>query len=142
MAGQYGPTSVTGSLEDSPGGSARNFHGFLRSGISVGHEAETVETTAFGDAFREHTPTGIKKHDDIELSDLIWDTTATTGTHVVFGTVDDGPQDDGRELVLVFGDSKTYTVDVRLVKYMVNATLDGIQTATAVLRPTGAGVWS
>jgi hypothetical protein len=115
--------------------------GFVRSGIEIGHEAETVETTGFGDSFREFTPTGIKTHDDIELT-CIWDTTATTGTHAVFGTVDDGPQDDGRELVVVFGDSKTYTVDVRLVKYHIVASLDSIQMVNVTLRPTGAGVWS
>ena len=71
MAGRHGPTEVTGTIEDSPGGTARNFHGYVRSGIEIGHEAETTETTGFGDSFREHTPTGIKRHDDIEMT-LIW----------------------------------------------------------------------
>ncbi len=141
MAGKYGPASVTIGLEDGPAGTTRAMAGFVLSGIDIGHEAETAETTGFGDSFREFTPTGIKKHEDIELL-VTWDTTATTGTHAVFGTVDDGPQDDGRELVVVFGDSKTYTVDVRLVKYTIGIALDNIQTASVTLRPTGAGVWS
>jgi len=140
-AGKFGPASVTGTLEDAPGGTARSFIGFLTGGLEIGHRAETVETTALGDSFREHTPTGIKAHDDIALT-LIWDTTLITGTHAVFGTVDDGPQDDGRELVIVMGDSKTYTVDVRLVQYKVVASPDNIQMVNVILRPTGAGVWS
>lgn len=141
MAGKYGPASVTGTLEATPGGTLQNFEGFVRSGLTVGHQAETVETTGLGDSFREFTPTGIKSHDDIALT-LTFDTTATTGTHVVFGTVDDGPQDDGRELVVVVGDGKTYTVDVRLVKYGVGMVLDSVQMSDVLLRPTGAGVWS
>ena len=131
---------MTGTLENAPGGVAKDFEGFLLAGIEIGHEAETAETTAFGDSFREHTPTGINTHPDIELQ-LIWDTTATSGTHAVFGTVDDGPQDAGRELIMTFGDSKTYTVDVRLVKYAVAIDLSNIQTANVTLRPTGAGAW-
>ncbi len=141
MAGKYGPASVTIALEDSPGGTTRAMAGFVLSGIDIGHEAETAETTGFGVAFREHTPTGMNKHDDIELL-VTWDTTATTGTHAVFGTVDDGPQDVGRELIVVFGDGKTYTIDVRLVKYTIGIALDNIQTATVTLRPTGIGAWS
>ena len=141
MAGKYGPVDVTIALEDGPGGTTRAMAASVLQGISVGHEAETTETTGFGIAFRTNAPTGIKRHDDIELL-VTWDTTATTGTHVVFGTVDDGPQDDGRELIVVFGNGKIYTVDVRLTKYVINIALDNIQTASVTLRPTGAGVWS
>ena len=60
----------------------------------------------------------------------------------MLGTVDDGPQDDGRQLVAVFGDSKTFTVDVRLATSEVVASMGSIQTIVAELIPTGAGVWS
>lgn len=139
--GLQGPPDVTLTLEDAPGGTARSLNGFIKSGIEVGHAAETTDTTGFGDTFRENSPTGMKGHDDITLT-LLFDTTATTGTHAVLGTVDDGPNDDGRELVAVVGDSKTYTVDVRLVSYKVVATLDDVQMVNVILRPTGAGVWS
>ena len=141
MAGRYGPTSVTIGIEDGPGGTTRAMAGFITSGFEVGHEAETAETTAFGDSFREHVPTGLKTHDDLDLT-CIFDTTATTGTHAVLGTVDDGPQDDTREIVVVVGDSKTYTFDAYLVKYHVVMALDNIQMVNVVLRPSGAGVWS
>ena len=140
--GKHGSINITGTLEATPGGVATNFHGFLRSGIEIGHSAETAETTAISDAFREHTPTGVKNHDDIEMT-LIFDDTATSGTYAIFGTVDDGPQDDGRALVIVISSSSvTYTVDVRLTKFKVVASLDDIQMVHVTLRPTGAGVWS
>ncbi len=73
---------------------------------------------------------------------LIWDTTAVTGTHVILKDVDDGPNDEGRELIVVFGDSKTYTVDVRVQAYEVIAQNGNIQTAVVDLLPTGAGNWT
>ena len=141
MAGKYGPASVTVTLEDSPGGTARALTNFILEGITAKTSAQLMDTTALGDSFTEQTPTGLKTVENITLT-AIWDTTGTTGTHAVLGTVDDGPQDDGRELVVVFGDSKTFTVDVRLMSSEVVAALGAIQTIVAELVPTGAGVWS
>ena len=141
MAGKYGPADVTVTLEDAPGGTARNIENFILNGISAKQMSRLMETTALGDSAEEHTPIGVIGHDAISLEG-IWDTTATTGTHAVMGTVDDGPQDDGRELVVVFGDSKTWTVDVRLAEYEVVAENGSIQKFRASLQPTGASVWS
>tara|TARA_R110000824_G_scaffold167181_1_gene343944 strand:- start:4489 stop:4914 length:426 start_codon:yes stop_codon:yes gene_type:complete len=141
MAGKYGPSSVTVTLEDAPGGTARNLQNFTLEGISVKTSSLTTETTALGDSFEEHTPVGVRRVEPITLT-LIWDTTGTTGTHVVLNAVDDGPQDDTRELVVVFGDSKTFTVGTRLTSYEVIAQNGNIQTCVAELLPTGAGVWS
>ena len=141
MAGKYGPASVTVTLEDSPGGTARALTNFILEGITAKTSAQLMDTTALGDSFTEQTPTGLKTVENITLT-CIWDTTGTTGTHAVLGTVDDGPQDDGRELVVVFGDSKTFTVDVRLMSSEVVAAMGSIQTIVAELVPTGAGVWS
>ena len=141
MAGKYGPASVTVTLEDGPGGTARALTNFILEGVSAKMSSEMMETTALGDSFTEQTPTGLKTVEPITLT-CIWDTTGTTGTHAVLGTVDDGPQDDGRQLVAVFGDSKTFTVDVRLATSEVVASMGSIQTIVAELIPTGAGVWS
>ena len=141
MAGKYGPASVTVTLEDGPGGTARALTNFILEGISAKTSSQMMETTALGDSFTEQTPTGLKTVEPITLT-CIWDTTGTTGTHAVLGTVDDGPQDDGRQLVAVFGDSKTFTVDVRLATSEVVASMGSIQTIVAELIPTGAGVWS
>ena len=141
MAGKYGPSSCTLTLEDSPGGTARALTNFVLEGVSAKTSAELMNTTALGDSFTEQTPTGLKTVESMTLT-CIWDTTGTTGTHAILGTIDDGPQDDGRELVVVFGDSKTFTVDVRLMSSEVVAAMGSIQTIVAELVPTGAGVWS
>jgi hypothetical protein len=141
MAGKYGPSSVTLTLEDSPGGTARALTNFILEGVSVKQTSIMHDTTTLGDSFEEQTPTGTKRTENISLT-VIWDTTGTTGTHAILGTVDDGPQDDGRELVVVFGDSKTYTVDVRLMSSEVVAANGAIQTLVAELVPTGTGTWS
>ena len=141
MAGKYGPASVTVHLEDSPGGTSRALTNFILEGVSVKMTSILQDTTALGDSFEEQTPTGTKRMEPLTLT-CIWDTTGSTGTHAVLGTVDDGPQDDGRELIVVFGDSKTMTMDVRLTSSEVVAANGAIQTIVAGLTPTGAGVWS
>ncbi len=132
---------MTVSLENSPGGTAKQIENFLLNGISAKDISEMMETTALGDSWKERTPIGIKDSDEITLEG-IWDTTATSGTHAILGTVDDGPQDVGRELVVVFGDSKTWTRDVHLSSYEVLASTSEIQKFSCVLTPTGAAVWS
>jgi len=114
---------------------------FILSGLSVKTNSPVMETTTLGDTFVARTPIGIKDTEDISLN-VIWDTTGSTGTHVVFLNPDDGPQDVGREVIIVFGDSKTWTGDVRLVSSEVVASLDSIQVMNVVLSPTGTGVWS
>ncbi len=141
MAGKYGPADVSVTLEDGPGGTARSIHNFILNGITAKDIARMMQSDALGDAWEEHIPTGKKAAEPITLEGL-WDTTATTGSHAVLGTVDDGPEDDGRELVVTFGDSKTWTVDVRLASYAVIAANDSVQKFNAELQPTGAAVWA
>lgn len=141
MAGKYGSADVTLSIEDGPDGTARAIAGFLLEIGGVKITALTEKSDTFGDAWEEHTPTGKKRVEPLTLSGW-WDTTATTGTHAVFSAPDDGPNDENREVVVVFGDSKTFTFDVRLVSYEVLATNDQLTRFTAELLPTGAGVWS
>ena len=143
MAGKYGPSSVTATLEDSPGGTARSLTSFILGGITANKTSEMAETTALGDSAKAYTPIGITSGENISLSG-IWDTTGTTGTHAIFATTgpDDGPQDDTREAVIVFGDSKTATIQTRLISYSVIASNDNIQTFSAELQVTGAVVWS
>lgn len=141
MPGRYGPADCSVTIEDAPGGSVQALTNFILEGISVKQTAAQFQTDGLGDAWEEHTPTGKKRTEPISLT-VIWDTTATTGTHVVLKDVDDGPQDDGRELVVVFGDAKTYTVDVRITSYEVIAQNDKIQTVVVELLPTGAGIWT
>ena len=56
MAGKYGPASVTVTLEDGPGGTARALTNFILEGISVKQTSVLTDTTALGDSFEEQTP--------------------------------------------------------------------------------------
>ena len=141
MALRYGPTAVTFSIDDAPGGTSRAMEGFVVAGFEIGHEAETAEITAFGNTFRAHVPTGLKNHEDMDLT-LIFDTTTNTGTHDVFRVVDDGPNDTPREALFGVGGSIFYFMDVFVTKYKVVMDLDNIQMANVTLRPTSTGVWT
>ena len=140
MAGKYGPSSVTFTLEDGPGGTARALTAFITGGVTANMSSEMAETTALGDSARAYTPIGITSGENISLTG-IWDT-SSNATHAVLAAVDDGPQDDTREAVIVFGDSKTATIQTRLISYSVIASNDNIQTFSAELQVTGAVVWS
>jgi len=141
MAGKYGPADVTVTYDDGPGGSGQSIGSFILNGLTAKDIARMMQTDGLGDAWEAHTPTGKKAAEPITLEG-VWDTTVTTGTHAVFGTVDDGPEDATRTLVVVFGDSKTWTVETRLTSYAVKAENDSIQTFAAEIQPTGAAVWS
>lgn len=141
MAGKYGPASVTVTLEDAPGGTARNIENFLLNGISAKTISQMMETTGLGDGAKEQTPVGVKEY-EINTLEGVWDTTATTGSHAILKDVDDDPNDDGRELVITYGDSKTFTIDVRLMSYEVLAENGSIQKFRAEVLPTGLGVWA
>jgi len=141
MPGKYGPASATVTLEDAPGGTAQALTNFLLNGLSAKDMSEMVETHGLGDAWKERTPTGLLDSAEIDL-EMIWDTTATTGTHAIFLALDDGPQDDGRELVAVFGDGKTWTRDVRLAEREVIVVTTDIQKIKVKLIPTGVAAWS
>lgn len=141
MAGKYGSSSASVTYEDGPGGTARNISQFLLNGISVKKLSSMTSTTALGDSATEETPIGMTSG-EVATLEGIWDTTGTTGTHAVFTAVDDGPQDDTREMVVVFGDSKTATIQTRLASYEVLASVDDITKFRAEVVVTGAVVWS
>jgi len=141
MAGKYGSASVTVSLDDAPGGGLQVITGHVLEMSGVKIESAMELSHAFGDSWQESTPSGMASMPDITLSGF-WDTNGATSPHTVFIAPDDGPQDAVRSLEIVFGDSKKMSVDVRLVSYEVLATVGNLTKFTAVIRPTGAGVWS
>lgn len=141
MAGKYGSASITVSLDDAPGGAltAITNHILTISGVKVTSAMQLSH--AFGDSAEETTPSGMTKVEPITLTGF-WDTTASTGPHVVLGTPDDGPQDATRSFRVVFGDAKQFDVECRLVSYEVLAKNGAISEFSAVLQPTGAHTWS
>lgn len=141
MAGKYGAGSITITYDDAPGGTPRAVtqHVLEMSGVKITSAQELSH--AFGDTAEESTPAGLIKVDDITLGGF-WDTTATTGPHAVFQAPDDDPQDPTRTLTIVFGDSKTFTVETRLMVYEVMGQNGNLTKFSAVIRPTGAPAWT
>jgi hypothetical protein len=141
MAGIYGSASITITYDDAAGGTGRAVTGSIEDMSGIKITSSMQATAAFGDSWDEHTPTGRRKLEPITMKGR-WDTTGTTGTHVVFLDPDDGPQDSTRTLVVVFGDSKTMTVETRLVSYEVKGINGSLTDFEALILPTGAAVWS
>ena len=142
MATGRQPTSaVTINLEDSPGGTSRSLTAFNVGGIEIENIAETQDTTAMGDTFRKHTPTGLQDVAPITMT-LLFDTTGSTGTHAIFLAVDTAQGSDGRELIVNFGDTSTWTQDVRLTNAKRAGTLGSLQMIDVTLLPTGNGAWT
>jgi hypothetical protein len=143
MAGKYGSADVTVTYDDAPGGTGRAITNFVMELGGAKIVVATQTSHAFGDAWEEHTPTGMRSSPAIPVSGQ-FDTTATTGPHVVLrpGDGDASPQALTRTLVIVFGDGKTFTVETRLVDYEVKGNNGQLTTFTATLQPTGAAVWS
>jgi hypothetical protein len=142
MAGKYGSTSVTITYDD---GSAapQIVTGFVMDLGGAEIEVELESSESFGDLWREKTPTGMRTSPPINVKGH-FDTTATTGPHVVFRPADADalPAAATRTLVIVFGDSKTFTVETRIAKYKVSAVNGKLSQFEATLTPTGAAVWS
>lgn len=149
-AGKQSSADVTVTYDDAPGGSGVAIQNFLMelggAKIIVGQET----STAFGDAWKESVPTGVRESPDIAVSGF-FDTTPAAGSpptgggpHVVLRVVDGDADPNGstRTLAIVFGDSKTFTVETRLVDYEVAGQNGTLTKFNATIRPTGQAVWS
>jgi hypothetical protein len=141
MAGKYGSASLAITYDDGPGGTGRVITPFVREISGVKVESINEESHPFGVSWKESTPVGLNQVPDITISGF-WDTTATTGPHVVFGSPDDGPQDLTRTFVFAPGDSKTFTVETRLISFEVLGQVGALTRYQAVIRPTGTGTWA
>lgn len=132
---KYGSSSITVTYDDGPGGTGRLITSFIltMSGVKITQNTDTG--VALGAAWEHTHPTGVGKMDPVTLTGY-WDDTADTGPHSVFIAPDDGPDDDTRTLVIVFGNSKTLTVETRLVSYEVIANAGKLTGFSAVIQPT------
>jgi hypothetical protein len=141
VAGKYGSPSLAITYDDGPGGTSRTVTPFILSIGGIKVEAITEQSNPFGTGNEAHTPTGMVRTPDIEVEGH-YDTTATTGPHVVFGTPDDGPQDSTRTFTFAPGDSKTFTMETRLVSYEVIGQNGNLTRFKAVIRQAGLGAWT
>ena len=140
-AGKHGSSEITISYDDGPGGSLRAVTNFILTMGAIKITSTMQPSHAFGDAWEESLPTGMKKGDPVTLTGF-WDDTATTGPHIVFIDPDDGPQDSTRTLTIVFGNSKQVTMETYLVSYAVLGKNGMLTEFEAVIQPTGALTWS
>lgn len=141
MAGKYGSGSIAISVDDGPGGTLRNItaHVLSISGIKI--EQITEQSNPFGTTNEAHTPVDMQRVPDIDIEGF-FDTTATTGPHVVLGDPDNGPQDSTRSFRFEPGDSKQFNVETRLVEYEVLGKVGSLTRYRAKLRQAGAGAWT
>lgn len=140
MAGKYGSASASITIDDH-GGTPRDItaHVLTIGGLKITEITE--ENSPFGMANERYTPTGKQKFGPVTVTGN-FDTTATTGPHAVFSTLETTPQDSTRTLVIVPGDSKTLTVEVYATEYepiLSNGKLTGY---SATLVQAGLAAWT
>jgi hypothetical protein len=140
--GKQSSTSVTVTYDDSAG-APQVITGFIMDLGGAEIEMELESSDSFGDAWREKTPTGMWTSPPIQVKGH-FDTTATTGPHVVLRPVaaDALPGAATRTLAIAFGDSKVFTVETRLNKYRVVPSNGKLTAFEATITPTGAAVWT
>lgn len=141
MAGKYGSASVQIQYDDGPGGTLRDVTSQILTIGGIKVEQITEQTNPFGTDYEAHTPVGVQRVPDITIEGL-YDTTATTGAHPVFGTPDDGPQDSTRSFSFTPGDGKTFTMETRLVDYEIVAQNGALTRYRATIRQAGKGAWA
>jgi hypothetical protein len=141
MAGKYGSASYVVSYDDAPGGTLRNVsaHVLTIGGIKVAQLTE--ENNPFSQAYQSNIPVGVQQFPDVQVEGF-YDTTATTGPHVVFGTPDSDPNGATRTFTVTPGDSKTMTVETRLVDYEVVGAFGKLTRYRATIRQAGLAAWS
>lgn len=140
MPGKYSSTSITVTLDDAPGGTARAITSYVLEMGGAKITSVMQDVTAIGDTAKKMLPTGVVENAKIRIRGL-WDTTATTGPHAVLSAPDDGPQDATRTLTVVFGDSKTFTCEGYLESYEVLGKVGALTEFVAEYIPNTA-TWS
>lgn len=140
MAGKYGSASVTVTIDDH-GGTPRVITSHVRTigGLKITHISQ--ENSPFGVAYETHTPTGKQQFGPVEIAGD-WDTSATTGPHVVFGTLETTPQDSTRTLLINPGDSKALTVEGYIVEYEIILTDGQLSGYRAQFVQAGLAAWT
>jgi uncharacterized protein (DUF2147 family) len=143
MAGKYGSSSIVIQYDDAPGGTLRNMSAHIREIGGVKVEAITEESHPFGVSWKEKLPTGLAQVADVEITGF-YDTTATTGPHVVFmvQSGDRDPQGSTRSFSFAPGDGKTFTCETRLKSYEVLGKVGALTQYKAVVEFTGTGAWA
>jgi hypothetical protein len=142
MPGKYGSVDVVIKYDATVGGTLTDITQYVREIGECKIENLTQETHSFGDAWIEHTPTGIRRAPSLTIKGL-FDTTVG-GPHDVFllRPEDCTPSSATRTLEITFGDAKKFTMETRLVDYSPAAKNAALTEYTATLQGTGAATWT
>ncbi len=138
--GKHGSSEITVSYDDAPGGSLRLITAFVLTFGGVKITSKMQASTAFGDVITKKLPTGVSDLADIPITGF-WDDTTVTGPHVVFLAPDTSPQAATRSLVIVFGNSKTWSSEGYLVDYEVLGKAAAVTEFKATLCQN-SGAWT
>lgn len=141
MAGRVGSASASMTFTDAPGGSQQDIEGYVTGAVVCELRALMEDVTALGDDTKKTAPTGISETPNFSFSGP-FDTSATSGPHVVFAGVDNSPQDSMRSCVITVGDSKVFTIPCRVEGYTVNIPAGGGLTTFTADMVAEAGSWS
>ena len=139
-AGKQSSSAITITLDDSAG-TARAITNHVLSMSAAELEALLQASTAYGDSFEEHLPTGMQRISPFDLTGF-FDDTATTGPHVVMGTPDATPSTATRTLTLVFGNAKTFAGECFVTKYSVLGKVGALSEFACHIQPTGSWTWT
>lgn len=139
-AGKHGSSEITVSYDDGPGGTLRLITSYVLTMGAIKLTSNMQVSTAFGDTLEKMLPTGMSKIDQITLHGF-FDDTATLGPHVVLIAPDTSPQASTRSLVIVIGNSKTWSSEGYLVSYAVLGKVGTLTEFDAVLQQN-SGSWS
>lgn len=139
-AGKFGSASATVTLDDH-GGTPRIITGHILTIGGLKISQITEENSPFGTAYEQNTPVGKQKFGPVTFHGN-YDTSATTGPHVVFSTLETTPQDSTRTLVVVPGDSKTLTVEGFVTDYEVILTNGKLTGYNATFMQAGLAAWT
>jgi hypothetical protein len=139
-AGKHGSSEITISYDDGPGGSLRVLTPYVQNFGGVKLTSVMQKSTAFGDSIEKMLPTGMSIIAQIPISGL-WDDTALVGPHIVFIAPDTSPQASTRSMVVVYGNSRTWSSEGYLVSYEVLGK-NGNLTEYAAVTQHNSGAWS
>lgn len=143
---KYGPSVVTVTIDDAPGGTPRIITPYVTSIGGIALESITQQTNPFGVTSEAHSPTGLDKTPDIAIAGF-YDDTASVGPKAVFfnasnWALDKAPNSVGRVLVILAATGLTFTITVHLVKTEIGLKKDGLTEYNVLVRQKSAGVWS
>lgn len=138
--GKQGSAQATVTIDDH-GGTPRIVTAHVRTFGGLKVSQITEENSPFGVAYEINTPVGKQKFGPVTIGGD-WDTSATTGPHVVFSTLETLPSDATRTLVVSPGDSKTLTVEGYVTEFEVIITDGKLTGYTAQFMQAGLAVWA